>query len=104
MERAKKEKPSAGFWKEAKKLLARPVRARKGVNLSRLERLTKSGQTVLVADKILGSGKLSHPLTVAALSFSQSAKLMIEKAGGKIISVQELEKKNPEGKDLRVLV
>ncbi|MFH1306433.1 MAG: 50S ribosomal protein L18e [Candidatus Micrarchaeota archaeon] len=104
MEGAKKDEKSAGFWKRAKELLSRSVRARRGMNLSRLSKITKSGQTVVVADKVLGSGSISHPITIAALGFSEGAKEAIKKSGGKIVSVDEIKKKNPDGKNISVLV
>ena len=39
--------------------------------------------------KVLGSGKLSRPVTVQAHRFSGSAKAAIEKAGGKAILIEQ---------------
>lgn len=100
----KTNKPSMGFWKDAKALLNRPVRARSGVNLLKLSKSTKEGQTVLVADKILGDGYISHKITVAALGFSQRARSQIEAVGGKVVSIDELKKSNPSGDGLQLII
>lgn len=104
MSGAKKEEPSAGFWKKAEKALSRPVRARAGMNISRLSRITEPNQSVVVADKVLGDGKLSHPLSIAAKGFSKSAVAAIKKAGGKIVTIEELKKGNPSGDGLFLLI
>ncbi|PIT84414.1 50S ribosomal protein L18e [Candidatus Micrarchaeota archaeon CG10_big_fil_rev_8_21_14_0_10_45_29] len=97
-------KTSAGFWKRADDALSKPVRARKAMNLSRLSRITKKDEMVLIAGKVLGDGELSHPLTIAALGFSKSALDAIKRAGGKIATVAQLREKNPKGEGLRILI
>ena len=99
-----KNESSAGFWKKANDALSRPVRARKEMNLSRLSRITKKGEAVIIAGKVLGDGELSHPLTIAALGFSKSAQEAIKRAGGKIETVENLREKNPKGEGLRILI
>ena len=66
-------------------------------------RHAKGGATVVVPDKVLGSGKLSEKATVAAASFSASAKKGIESAGGKAITIIEAAKSNPTGKDFAII-
>jgi large subunit ribosomal protein L15 len=47
--------------------------------------------------KILGGGELSKPLTVAAHEFSQTARLKIEAAGGKVVVLAAPEEAAPQG-------
>ncbi len=75
-----------------------------GVNLSRIAKLSKAGQTVVVADKVLGTGEIKHAITIAAPAFSASAKLIIAKNGGKIVSLEKLQEQNPSGKDVIILI
>ena len=42
-------------------------------------------------------------MTIAAWSFSEKAQEKIQKAGGKYISIDDLLKSNPDGKDIRIL-
>ena len=74
------------------------------VNLSQLNRVCKEKETVIVPGKVLSSGTLKKPLTVAAASFSMSAVDKIQKAGGKTMSIDELIKANSKGKDVRIVI
>jgi large subunit ribosomal protein L18e len=93
----------AKIWKRIADDLEKSTRKRRIVNISRLNRATKENETVIVPGKVLGSGALSHSLTIAAFSFSESAKKLVEQAKGKCITINELLKTNPKGKDVRIL-
>ena len=93
----------AGLWSRIAEDLELPTRKRRIVNLSRLSRFTKANETVIVPGKVLGSGVLEHGLVIAALSFSEGAKERIEQAKGKCITIAELLKQNPKGKDVRII-
>lgn len=92
-----------GFWKKVAYELARPRRSRNEVNLSKLETYAGEGIVVLVPGKVLGSGDISKKVTVAAFSFSDSAKRLIEAKGGKIMSIDQLRASNKDGKDVMIL-
>jgi len=96
-------KQEVGLWKRIAQDLAKPSRQRKIVNLSRINRNTKDNETIIVPGKVLGSGELNHSITIAAFDFSGSAKSHIEKAKGSCLSIRDLMKKNPKGKDVRIL-
>ena len=85
------------FWKRVLELLSASSRKRKGVNVSRIAACAKEGSTVVVPDKVLGAGRISHKLTVAAVSFSAQAKKAIESAGGRAVSIAEAAKKSAKG-------
>lgn len=85
------------FARALAKLLSRPERIRVEVNLSKLERFAQKGDIIAVPGKVLGAGKLTKAITIAAASFSISAKEKIEAVGGKTLSLVELLKKKPKG-------
>ena len=91
------------FLIEIAKKLEKSKRQRPEVNLSKLNRVCKENETVVVPGKVL-SGIIKKPLTVAAASFSMGAVDGINKAGGKTMSIKELVMKNPKGKDVRIVV
>ena len=93
----------AKIWHRLASDLEKPSRKRKAVNLSRLNRNTKENETVVVPGKVLGSGSINHGIVIAAFAFSENAKVQIEKAKGKCLSIAELAKKNPKGKDVRII-
>ncbi len=91
------------LWKDVAKRLSNPRRNRIVVNISRLNRYTKKKETVVVPGKVLGTGKINHPITIAALGFSEKAKEKIEDAKGKTKSLPQLIKKNPKGSNIRII-
>lgn len=93
----------ADLWLAISDSLASSKRSRVAVNVSRLNRFTKDGETVVVPGKVLGSGKADHPLTVAAFTFSDVAKSKIQGAKGNCLSIRDLMKKNPTGKNVRLM-
>ena len=72
-------------------------------NLSRLSRHAADEETILVPGKLLGSGEISGKPNVAAYSVSVGARSKIEEAGGRVMTLRELMKENPNGKGVRIL-
>jgi large subunit ribosomal protein L18e len=91
------------LWKKIADDLEKPTRNRRIVNLSRLARHTKKDETVIVPGKVLGSGEIEHTLTVAALSFSKTAKQQIENAKGKAITINELLSKKVKPSEIKII-
>ena len=92
-----------GIWKKIAEELLKPTRQRRIVNLSKISRVSQANETILVPGKVLGSGSLTHTLTITAQSVSHSAKEDIEKSKGKCLSIRELIKQNPKGKNVRII-
>jgi large subunit ribosomal protein L18e len=93
----------AQIWKDIAKRLESPSSQWAEVNLSRLDRFCDKGEVIIVPGKVLGSGELDKALTVAAYASSASARDKIKKAGGKLLSIQELLKQNPKGSKIRIM-
>ena len=91
------------LWLSLAQRLTTSNRNRVAVNLSRLNRYTKDGETIAVPGKVLGSGNADHPMTVAAFAFSDVAQAKILKAKGKCLSIKELMEKNPDGKNVKLM-
>jgi len=83
--------------------LSRSRRRRIAVNVSRLNRYTKEGEAAVVPGKVLGAGKIDHPIHVAAFAFSEQARLKILKAKGKCLSILELVERNPKGTNVKII-
>ena len=96
-------KEGAEIWKTLAGELSRPRKNRREINMWKLSKFTKEGETVIVPGKVLGDGDLEHRIDIAAFKFSEAAKKKIEKSGGKIISIKDLIKKNPKGSNLRLI-
>lgn len=93
----------APLWSRIADDLERPTRQRREVNLSSIGRNTNANEVVIVPGKVLGSGALPHAVTVAAWSFSEGARKRIADAKGKCLSINELLKSHPDGKNVRIL-
>ena len=93
---------NAKIWKRIALDLEKSTRAKRIVNLSRLDRYTAENEIVVVPGKVLGTGDLNHKLTVAAFSFSESAKEKIN-SNGKTLSLSELLQSNPKGNKIKII-
>ncbi|ABN69917.1 LSU ribosomal protein L18AE [Staphylothermus marinus F1] len=91
------------IWKAVAEELEKPRRQRRAVNISRINRHTSSGDVVVVPGKVLGSGNIDHPVTVAAVSFTKTAIEKIEIAGGKAIHILDLARENPRGSNVKII-
>jgi len=97
------QKSQTELWHSLAERLTSSNRNRVAVNLSRLNRFTKEGETVVIPGKVLGAGQADHALTVAAFSFSDVEKSKIAATKGKCLSIQDLMKKNPTGKNVKIM-
>lgn len=93
----------APIWKDIATRLEKPSSNWPEVNLDRISKYTGEKETALIPGKVLSNGNLTKKVTIAAWSFSEKSQEKIKKAGGKYISIEELLKNNPKGKDVRIL-
>lgn len=94
-------KNKARIWIRVAELLKAPRRKRVEINLGKLNKLLKEGETAVVPGKVLSVGSLDKNVLVAAVLWSTKA---FEKAGGKLVSINELIEKNPSGKGVKIIV
>jgi large subunit ribosomal protein L18e len=93
----------APIWRDVAEQLAQPRSRRAAVNLSSINRNTKSADTVVVPGKILGTGSIDHPITVAAFSISESAKAKLAAIKASYVTISELMAKNPQGSNIKII-
>jgi len=101
--RKKARENDAPIWRDVANRLSASKRRRLAVNLSRLSRHTKEKETVVVPGKVLGAGRLEHPLTVAAFGFSDEARSKIVQVRGKCLPISELLENNPRGSNVKIM-
>ncbi len=92
-----------GIWRDVAERLSSSRRRRVTVNVSHLNRCTEGRETVVVPGKVLGAGKIGHPVNVAAFAFSEQARAKILKAKGKCLSISDLMKKNSKGANVKIV-
>lgn len=93
----------APIWRALEEELAGPRANRREINIRRLAEITKSEEVVVIPGKVLGTGAIGHKLTVCAFSMSESAAKKVLDAGGKVVTFEDLIKKYPDGKGVRII-
>ena len=101
--KAESRSSGVGIWRDIALRLEKAKANWAEVNLSKLERYASEGDVIVVPGKVLGSGALNKKVTVAAYGFSESAKIKIEAAGGKNLTIMELVKEMPQGTGVKVM-
>ncbi|MFQ6127925.1 MAG: 50S ribosomal protein L18e [Thermoplasmata archaeon] len=94
---------NAPIWKDTAKRLSKPRRNLAEVNLSRISRYAREGEVILVPGKLLGSGQIDKPVTVASFQTSEAARRKIIASGGLVLTIEELMNRNPKGSGVRIM-
>ena len=90
-------KNEAPIWSKLADL-ALKTSSKRTVNLTRINKITKDGDVLFVPGKVLGTGNLSHKITLGSFSISVSAANKVIKSGGNIMAYSDMIKKFPTGK------
>lgn len=90
------------IWKRVAEDLEKPSRNKRVINIYKIDKHTKDKDIVVVPGKVLGTGELSHTINVAAFSFSKDAEKKISEKG-KVLTIRDIMKSNPEGKNIRIM-
>ena len=93
----------APIWKDLGHRVSGPRSNKSEVNLGKLAQVTKASEIIMVPGKVLGTGNLGHKLTVCAFSVSETAVKKIANVGGKVVTLEDLIKKYPDGKGVRII-
>lgn len=96
------EEQDAPIWSDVAQNLGKVNRQRPEVNVSDIERVADDGDTVVVPGKVLGSGRLTKEVNVAAFKASSGARQKIEE-DGEFMFIRDLVDDNPEGSDVKVV-
>ena len=96
-------KNKAPIWSRLAELALKPSRARRVVNLGQLDKFAKDDDIIVVPGKVLGTGNLTHKITLCSFSISNSGATKILESGGKILGLSELVKSNPTGKGVKIV-
>jgi large subunit ribosomal protein L18e len=89
-------------WSKVAENLGKVNRRRPEVNISDIERNAEDGDTVVVPGKVLGSGRLTKEVDVAAFKASKGAKEQISE-NGEFMFIRDLLEENPEGSGVKVI-
>ena len=90
------------LWKRVAEDLGKPTRIRREANLDKISKYTNNEEIALVPGKVLSTGELNKKISVAGFKFSEKAKEKINKTG-KALTIEQLMKENPKGKNVRII-
>ncbi len=96
-------KNNAPIWSRLAELALKPSSARRIINIGQIDKVVKDNDVIVVPGKILGTGNLSHKITLCSFSISTSGAKKVLQSGGKIFSFSELIKNHPTGKGVIII-
>ena len=102
--KAASKKNKAPIWSKLAEMALKPTRAKKVLNLGQLDKFVVDNDVVVVPGKVLGTGNISHKITLCSFSISSSGAKKVIQSGGKIVDVSQLIKNNPTGKGVKIVV
>ena len=91
-------KNDAPIWKKLRSFILKSSSSRRIVNLAKIDKITKDNDVLFVPGKVLGTGNISHKITLCSFSMSATAAKKIIQTGGKIMTYSDMIKKYPTGK------
>ena len=91
-------KNEAPIWSRLADLALKSSSSKRVVNLTRISKTTKDNDVLFVPGKVLGTGNISHKITLSSFSMSVTAAKKIIQTGGSIITYSDMIKKYPTGK------
>jgi len=96
-------KNNVNLWKRIASDLEKPTRIRRKVNLYKIDKTLKDGETAVVPGKLLSIGNLTKKREIVAYQASEAALKKIQASGSSFMTLQELMHKNPKGNKVRII-
>ena len=96
-------KNKAPIWSKLAEMALKPSRAKRVLNLGQIDKFVSDNDTVVVPGKVLGTGSISHKITLCSFSISTSGAKKVTQSGGKIVDFAQLIKNNPTGKGVKII-
>ena len=96
-------KNKAPIWAKLADLAIKPSSSMRVVNLTRINKVTKDNDILFVPGKVLGTGNISHKITLCSFSISTTAAKKIIQSGGEILRYSDMIKKYPTGKNVMLI-
>jgi large subunit ribosomal protein L18e len=90
-------------WREVAKVISGPSSNYTVSDLRKIDKVSKEGDTLVVAGKVLGSGSLSKKVRICALNFSDSAYEKIKFVKGEPVMLIDEIKKNPKAEGVIIV-
>ena len=102
LKKASKEN-DAPIWAKVADYVQKSRSNQKIVNLKKIDESTDDGNAIIITGKVLGTGNISHKVSVSSFSISNSAAKKIKQSGGEVLKFSEMIKKFPTGKGVKII-
>src|SRR5207245_9524488 len=79
-------KNNAPIWSRLAELALKPSSAKRTINIGQIDKFVKDDDVIVVPGKVLGTGYLSHKITLCSFSISTSSAKKIIDCGRQIIT------------------
>lgn len=90
-------------WNQIAGILSGPRRNNICINLERINKDSKAGETIVVPGKVLSQGEIDKKIKIVALNFSEKAKEKLLSAKCELISILDEIKSNPSAKGIKII-
>jgi len=101
--RGASKKNNAPIWLKLAELALKPSRSRRVINLGQLDKFVNDNDVVVVPGKVLGTGNMSHKITLCSFSISTTGAKKVTQSGGKLVDFTHLIKNHPTGKGVKII-
>tara|TARA_Y100000590_G_scaffold438261_1_gene560873 strand:- start:852 stop:1199 length:348 start_codon:yes stop_codon:yes gene_type:complete len=93
----------APIWAKIAENIQKSRSNQRTVNLKKISETTEDGNAVIITGKILGTGTMTHKISVSSFSISNSAAKKIKESGGEILEFSKMIEKFPTGKGVKII-
>ena len=101
--RGASKKNNAPIWERLADLALKPTRAKRTINLGQLDKFVSDNDVIIVPGKVLGTGSLSHKITLCSFSISTTGAKKITESGSKVLDISQIIKNHPTGKGVKII-
>jgi large subunit ribosomal protein L18e len=101
--KAASKKNKAPIWLRLAEMALKPARTKRVLNLGQIDKSISDNDIIIVPGKVLGTGNISHKITLCSFSISTTGAKKVIQSGGKIVDFTHLIKNNPTGKGVRII-
>ncbi|MXY61428.1 MAG: 50S ribosomal protein L18e [Cenarchaeum sp. SB0665_bin_23] len=87
----------APIWKKVSEFALKTTVSKRVINVNGIEKLTKDGDVVVFPGKVLGTGDITHSISLFCFDISRTAASKVRDAGGRILDYETLTNEKPTG-------
>jgi len=91
-------------WLKIAGILSSPRRKKIEINIDKIDKESKEGDTIIIPGKVLSSGSISKKIRIAALAYSKEAEKKLKEKKCELVSLEKEIEINPEAKGVKVII